>query len=133
MKSLHSDFDMHSSERFIAEIYASSYIVHHLEKYSHENKYFFFRCYCLSFIRVNVINRINRNLINICVNFAQKHALEYNERKIKFMSIEPAATLKNRYVRNVELNGKILELVKTEKYLGFIVNDSFNNDDYIKN
>ena len=36
-------------------------------------------------------------------------------------------------VPNVELNGKILELVKTEKYIGFIANDSFNDDDYIKN
>ena len=26
-----------------------------------------------------------------------------------------------------------MELVKTEKYLGFIVNDSFSNDDYIRN
>ena len=29
--------------------------------------------------------------------------------------------------------GRKLELVNTEKYLGFIVNDSFNDDDYIKN
>ena len=48
------------------------------------------------------------------------------------MCIKPAA-LKNMYVPNVELNGQKLELVKTEKYLGFIVNDSFNDDDYIRN
>ena len=65
-----------------------------------------------------------QNLINICVNFAEKHGLVYNERKTKFMCIKPAA-LKNMYVPNVELNGQKLELVKTEKYLGFIVNDSF--------
>ena len=40
---------------------------------------------------------------------------------------------KNMYVPNVELNGQKSELVKTEKYLGFIVNDSFNDDDYIRN
>ena len=73
-----------------------------------------------------------QNLINICVNFAEKHGLVYNERKTKFMCIKPAA-LKNIYVPGVELNGKILELGKTEKYLGFIVNDSFNDNDYIKN
>ena len=73
-----------------------------------------------------------QNLINICVNFAEKHGLVYNERKTKFMCIKPAA-LKNMYVPNVELNGQKLELVKTEKYLGFIVNDSFNDDDYIRN
>ena len=73
-----------------------------------------------------------QNLINICVNFAEKHGLVYNERKTKFMCIKPAA-LKNMYVPNVELNGQKLELVKTEKYFGFIVNDSFNDDDYIRN
>ena len=48
------------------------------------------------------------------------------------MCIKPAA-LKNIHVPNVELNGKILEVVKTDKYLDFIVSDSFNDDDYIKN
>ena len=46
-----------------------------------------------------------QNLINICVNFAEKHGLVYNERKTKFMCIKPAA-LKNMYVPNVELNGQ---------------------------
>ena len=39
----------------------------------------------------------------------------------------------NIYVPNVELNGKTLELVKREKYLGFFVTDSFYDDEYIKN
>ena len=41
--------------------------------------------------------------------------------------------LKNIYVPNVELNGKTLELIKREKYLGFFVTDSFYDDEYIKN
>ena len=48
------------------------------------------------------------------------------------MCIKPAV-LKNIYVPNVELNGKALELVKREKYLGFFVTDSFYDDEYIKN
>ena len=48
------------------------------------------------------------------------------------MCLKPAG-LKNIYVPNVELNGKILELVKREKYLGFFVTDSFYDDEYIKN
>ena len=67
-----------------------------------------------------------QSLINICVNFAEKHGLVYNERNTKFMCMKPTA-LKNIYAPNVELNGKILELVKTKKYLGFIANDSFND------
>ena len=43
------------------------------------------------------------------------------------------AGLKNIYVPNVVLNGKALELVKREKYLGFFVTDSFYDDEYIKN
>ena len=41
--------------------------------------------------------------------------------------------LYDMYVPNVELNGKTLELVKREKYLGFFVTDSFYDDEYIKN
>ena len=48
------------------------------------------------------------------------------------MCLKPAV-LKNIYVPNVELNGKALELVKREKYLGFFVTDSFYDDEYIKN
>ena len=40
------------------------------------------------------------------------------------MCLKPAV-LKNIYVPNVELNGKALELVVREKYLGFFVTDSF--------
>ena len=47
------------------------------------------------------------------------------------MCIKPGG-LKNIYVPNVELNGKALELVKREKYLGFFVTDSFYDDEYIK-
>ena len=47
-----------------------------------------------------------QNLLNICVNFAEKHGLVYNERKTKFMCIKPAA-LKNMYVPNVNLMEKI--------------------------
>ena len=43
------------------------------------------------------------------------------------------AELKNIYVPNVELDGKTLELVKREIYLGFFVTDSFYDDEYIKN
>ena len=35
-----------------------------------------------------------QNLINICVNFAERHGLVYNERKTKFMCIKPAALKK---------------------------------------
>ena len=41
--------------------------------------------------------------------------------------------LKNMYVPNVKLNGKALELVTREKYLGFFVTDSVYDDEYIKN
>ena len=73
-----------------------------------------------------------QSLINICVSFANNHGLVYNEQKTKFMCLKPAV-LKNIYVPNVELNGKTLELVKREKYLGFFVTDSFYDDEYIKN
>ena len=65
-----------------------------------------------------------QSLINICVSFANNHGLVYNEQKTKFMCLKPAG-LKNIHVPNVELNGKTLELVKREKYLGFFVTDSF--------
>ena len=65
-----------------------------------------------------------QSLINICVSFANNHGLVYNEQKTKFMCLKPAV-LKNIYVPNVELNGKTLELVKREKYLGCFVTDSF--------
>ena len=73
-----------------------------------------------------------QTLINICVSLANNHGLAYNEQKTKFMCLKPAV-LKNIYVSNVELNGKALELVKREKYLGFFVTDSFYDDEYIKN
>ena len=73
-----------------------------------------------------------QSLINICVSFANNHGLVYNEQKTKFMCLKPAG-LTNIYVPNVELNGKTLELVKREKYLGFFVTDSFYDDEYIKN
>ena len=73
-----------------------------------------------------------QSLINICVSFANNHGLVYNEQKTKFMCLKPAV-LKNIYVPNVELNGKTLELVKREKYLGFVVTDSFYDDEYINN
>ena len=70
--------------------------------------------------------------INICVSFSNNHGLVYNEQKTKFMCLQPAV-LKNIYVPgpNVELNGKALELVEREKYLGFFVTDSFYDDEYI--
>ena len=43
-----------------------------------------------------------QNLLNICVNFAKKHGLVYNERTTKFMCIKPAG-LKNIYM-SVMLN-----------------------------
>ena len=36
-----------------------------------------------------------QNLINICVNFVEKHGLVYNERKTNFMCIKPAALQKH--------------------------------------
>ena len=48
------------------------------------------------------------------------------------MFLKPAV-LKNMYVPNVELNGKVLELVTREKYVAFFVTDSFYDDEYIKN
>ena len=48
----------------------------------------------------------------------------YNESKTKYMCIKPAV-LKNMYVPNVELNGKALELVAKEIYVGFFVSGSF--------
>ena len=64
---------------------------------------------------------------------ANKHGVVYNELKKKFMCLKPAVLKNIIYVPNVELNGKTLELVKREKYLGFFVPDSFYDDEYTKN
>ena len=72
-----------------------------------------------------------QSLINICVSFANNHGLVYNEQKTKFMCLRPAV-LKSIYVPNVELNGKALELVTRENYLGFFVTDSLYDDEYMQ-
>ena len=73
-----------------------------------------------------------QSLINNCVSFANNPDLVYNEHKTNVVCLKPDV-LKNIYVPNVELNGKALELVTIETYLGFFVIDSFYVDEYIKN
>ena len=69
-----------------------------------------------------------QSLIDICSRYAARYELAFNVKKTKVMCFNPKK-LSTIHVPNFILNGKILDIVTTQKYLGVVINDQLTDDD----
>ena len=66
-------------------------------------------------------------LLDICKDFAVENSIVYNEKKSKCMCFIPSK-LSGLHIPKVYLNGKPLDFVSEQKYLGVLLNEKFNDD-----
>jgi hypothetical protein len=73
-----------------------------------------------------------QRLLDICNSFAYENSIIYNEQKTKCMFFK-SSTLGKLFVPSVYLNGKPLDYVTSQKYLGInITNDLSDDSDIIR-
>ena len=68
-----------------------------------------------------------QTLLNICEMYAKKYELSFNVKKTKVMCLKPKK-MSNLSVPVFKLNGKELEVVNTQKYLGVFITDNLKDD-----
>jgi hypothetical protein len=74
--------------------------------------------------------RALQRLIDICVDYAGNFELTFNIKKTKVMCFKPKG-LKKLRVPEFYINGSVLEIVSTYKYLGVIIDDLYSDNDDI--
>ena len=72
-----------------------------------------------------------QKLLNICSNFADVNSIVFNEGKTKLMCFKPKC-MSNLSVPAVSLNGKPINIVNSQKYLGIVLNDELSDEPDIK-
>ena len=68
-----------------------------------------------------------QTLLNICETYAKKYELSFNVKKTKVMCLKPKK-MTNLSVPVFKLDGKELEVVYTQKYLGVFITDNLKDD-----
>jgi len=71
-----------------------------------------------------------QKLINICQEFANNSDLSFNAKKTKVMCFKPKQ-LSSLFVPEFTLNGKVLNMVCCDKYLGVFISDNLRDDNDI--
>ena len=73
-----------------------------------------------------------QNLLNICETFAQENNIVYNVKKTVCMCVKPKL-MKHLHLPTFHINGKVLDYVTTQKYLGIMLShDMSDNDDLLR-
>ena len=72
-----------------------------------------------------------QKLLNICSSFADVNSIVFNEGKTKLMCFKPKC-MSDLSVPAVSLNGKPINIVKSQKYLGIVINDELSDEPDIK-
>jgi hypothetical protein len=69
-----------------------------------------------------------QKLLKLCSEFAVNHDIVYNTKKTVIMCIKPKC-FNHIAVPNFYLNGRVIKLVTTQKYLGVLINAKFDDND----
>ena len=68
-----------------------------------------------------------QKLIDVCESFANDNEMTYNDKKTVCMNIMPH-NMKNVFIPNMYLNGKVLKCVTEQKYLGIFITSEFSDN-----
>ena len=72
-----------------------------------------------------------QKLVNLCCSYALANDITFNTKKTKLMCFKPKCH-KDLFVPQISLNGVVIDLVRTYKYLGVIFSDDMKDDCDIK-